>query len=61
MGAASDEVDERAADEDIARTLNLAQAGWGIEDIAVDVDRDEVWVIEALYAHRDCFRPEHHN
>lgn len=48
----------RDEDEDIARVLALAGAGWGIEDIATDIERDQVWVIEALHAHRDCFQPE---
>lgn len=53
-----DDTHSREDDEDIARMLLLVQANWCLADIATDLERDTLWVIEALYAHRDCFRPE---
>ncbi len=49
----------REEDERAARVLLLIAHGWGLGDIATDTELEPVDVIEILYAHRDCFRPEY--
>lgn len=55
---ANEQEPTREDDEAVERLICLAKQGWGLEDMAVDLERDPIWVAQMIGAHADCFADE---
>lgn len=46
---------DRGEDETTLRVIQLIAAGFGLGDVAAEVELEPVDVIDILHQHRDCF------